>query len=365
MSNETIAFARAVFWILVPLIVLLPIRWSVVAYLVLVQFDLTGLSNYSTSSMGIENAIRVVAIPTLLLFRIRPIGSFSPSFAKLRQFWLLFTAYAGVAVLWSPYRLSGIKMFGYLYASCVLFIVFTTAWQKKWFSPKSLAVVVWFCLLFGIVQTCILGNYFGNVGVEDRFTSFTGAQSFAPFLLSLFVLLLFCCPRKTYFLVSAGGAGVGLILTGSRSVFLGFAWTWVIGGILAAIRSGKYLSLSLILKRVAIGGSSLACIGLLVLTALPGNRLNEMLAPIISRDTSLEDVGTFGWRFLLYQRELEQITNRGLTKLLVGSGTSSGADVVLEAGLYQEQNVDPNRSLHDEFLRSLYEWGLPGLLFLV
>jgi len=38
---------------------------------------------------------------------------------------------------------------------------------------------------------------------------------------------------------------------------------------------------------------------------------------------------------------------------------------VLDSGFFQQFNVDPNRAMHDEFLRSLYEWGLPGLLLLL
>lgn len=37
---------------------------------------------------------------------------------------------------------------------------------------------------------------------------------------------------------------------------------------------------------------------------------------------------------------------------------------MLDAGIDQEESVDPNRALHDEFLRSLYEWGLVGLFSL-
>ncbi|MGA2095406.1 MAG: O-antigen ligase family protein [Candidatus Acidiferrum sp.] len=365
MSNETIFVAQAAFWMLVPLLVFLPIRWSLVAYLLLVQFDLTGLSSYSASSLGVENAIRVVAVPTVLLFRVGPIRPFPPAFARMRQFWLLFTAYAGFAVLWSPYRLSGLKMFGYLYASCVLFVVFTAAWQNRCFTAKSLAVVVWFSLFFALVQTYVLGNDFGDAVLGDRFTSFSGAQSFAPFLLSLFVLLLLCGSWKASSLVSAAAAAVGLVLTGSRSVFLGFTWALVIAGILAAIRSGRRFSLSLLVKRAAFGGAAVVCIGLLVLNVLPDNRLNEMLAAVTTRNASLEDVGTFGWRYLLYEKEFDEIASRGFNRLFTGSGTSSGADFALETSLYREENVDPNRAFHDEFLRSLYEWGLPGFLFLV
>lgn len=362
---DSITVATAAFWILVSLIVLLPVRWSVIAYLVLVQFDLAGVDHSSLDSLGIVNAIRVVAVPTLLLFRMRPISPLAPNFSRLRNIWLLYMAYAAIAVFWSPYRIPALKMLGYFYAYSVLFLVFTNAWQRKWFNARSLAFVVWFSLFLGVVQTYLLGNEFGNPDYEFRFTSFTGAQSFAPFILSLCVLLLFRESWTLSVIATAIGASVGLLLTGSRSVFIGFVWIVLVGGIILAGRSGKKIDFGLIAKRAVVSGAILLCVGAVVLNALPGNRLNEALAASVTRNATVEDVGTFGWRYNLYQKTLMSLGERSLKELFVGSGTSSGATLVTEADIFLESEVDPNRALHDEFLRSLYEWGIPGLVLLL
>jgi O-Antigen ligase len=372
MSVETLIIARVAFWLLAALVVFLPARWSTVAFLLLVQFDLSGTASYTAESLGIENAIKVTLIPTILLWRIKEEISFDPHFARLRHIWLLFAGYACLAILWSPFKLSALKMLGYFYAYCVLFLVFTVAWRKRWFNARSLMIVLWCSLLFAFVQTYGLaneygsvGNFYGSIDYEFRFTSFTGAQSFAAFLLSIFVLLIFCEEWNLATFAAAAGATTGLILTGSRSIFLGFAWILVLSGVISAKRRGKVLSLGAVAKRMTIGAAVLLCVAALVLSVLPENRLNQMLSASVSSDRSLEDIGTFVWRFALYQKTLEELAHRRAATLLAGSGTSSAATLVLDTGFFQQSNVDPNRALHDEFLRSLYEWGAPGLFLLL
>jgi hypothetical protein len=372
MSSEVLLIARAVFWILAVLVGVLPIRWSIVTFLLLVQFDLSGEAFYSAESLGIENAIRVIAVPTLLLVRLRDEIDLEPHYARLRMIWLAFVGYALLATAWSPFKLSAVKMLGYLYAYSVLFVVFSIAWKKRWLTSSSLVLVVWLSLLFAVVQTYALGNPYGSLGTSDgsvdfefRFTSFTGAQSFAAFLLAMLALLIFCEEWNWATLSAAGGVTVGLLLTGSRSIFLGLCWVLLLSGVIFAKRRGKRLSLGRVAKRMAIAAVVLLCLAGLVLKALPENRLNQMFAASVSSDQSLQDVGTFMWRFALYQKTLEELAHRNIGKLLTGSGTSSAATLVLDTGFFQESNVDPNRALHDEFLRSLYEWGAPGLFLLL
>jgi len=86
---------------------------------------------------------------------------------------------------------------------------------------------------------------------------------------------------------------------------------------------------------------------------------------MVSHDTTFEDVGTFAWRYARYEMVLSDLTGHSFGRLMIGSGTSSAASLLIESDFYQEENVDPNRLVHDEFLRSFYEWGLPGLLLLI
>ena len=373
IGHESLAVARVLFWLFAAGTVLLPVRWAVISYLLLVQFDLTGAAFYSSEFLGWENAIKIVVVPTLLLLRLRPIDFGDSTISKLGQVWLCFAGYAAIAVLWSPYRLSGVKMLGYLYAYALLFVVFTIAWRRAWFTANSLMLVLWASLLFAVVQSYVLGNDYGSfsanvngtIDFEWRFTSFTGAQSFAAFLLCMLVLLLFRQRWNFPVIASAVGAIAGIVLTGSRSIFLGLAWVLLLGSVILAKRSGKKLNLAQVGKRMALTAALLIAVGAAVLHKLPENRLNQMLSAAATSDNSLQDVGTFVWRFTLYEKTVDELIHRSAKTLLVGTGTSSAADLVLQTGFFNEKNVDPNRALHDEFLRSTYEWGLVGLLLLL
>lgn len=373
IGHETLLVARLFFWLFAAGAMALAPRWAVISYLLLVQFDLTGSAFYSSEFLGWENAIKIVVVPTILFLRLRP--SFEPleaPIARLGRLWLLFAAYAAVAVLWSPYHLSGLKMLGYFYAYAVSFLVFTVACRNGWLRAGPLIFVLWASLFFAVLQTYVLGNDYGSfsamvngtVDFEWRFTSFTGAQSFAAFLLCLIVLLLFRERWSFSVLAACAGAIAGIVLTGSRSIFLGFAWVLLLVGVIRAKRAGMNLNLVQVAKRMIFAAVLLIGIGTAALYSLPENRLNQMLSAAVTSDNSLQDVGTFVWRFSLYEKTLDELIHRNAKILLLGSGTSSAADLVLQTGFFNQANVDPNRALHDEFLRTLYEWGIVGLALL-
>jgi O-antigen ligase len=221
--------------------------------------------------------------------------------------------------------------------------------------------VVWISLSGAIIQTYFLGNAFGSDEFQWRFTTFSGAQSFAPFLLSLLVLMLFQKSVSFFTFLTGFGAIAGILMTGSRSVFLGLLWVLIMYGIYSAVRSAKSVRIGMILGRMLVIGATMAVIVLAVVNLLPENRLNEMVAAVIEKNATVEDVGTFGWRFNLYQKTLDELVHRRIALLLVGSGTSSAASLVLNEGIFHEDNIDPNRAIHDEFLRATYEWGFLGL----
>lgn len=365
MNEKVMEIPTVLFWVLTCLTVLLPVRWSVVVFLFLVQIDLSALGSFFISSFGMENAIKVIVIPTLLLLRLRKEIHFDRLARKYLILWAVFAGYACLAILWSPYKLPAMKMAGYLYAYGVLFVVFTVAWQRGWFTPRKLMFVVWCSLAGAAIQSYVLGNAFGSDPFQWRFTTFSGAQSFAPFLLSLSVLLLF--QRRLSFTVfmTVSGAILGLLLTGSRSAFLGLLCALLIYGLFSLNRQGKKIHIGAIVKRAVLLAAVAAGVLIVVVHFLPDNRLNEMFSAAVERNATVEDVGTFGWRLSLYLKVLDELSHRGLAQLSVGSGTSSGAGLVLDEGIFREEDVDPNRAIHDEFLRALYEWGLPGLFGLL
>jgi O-antigen ligase len=365
MSATTFFVAQFCFWSLLTLVAILPVRYSVIAYLLLIQFDLNGAGNYSLGSLGIENSLKAIVVPAFLLWRAWPLDPLAPGCKTLCRLWLSLASYAALSILWSPYPLSAVKMAGYFFAYSILFLVFTSGWRRGWFRANGLILVTWCSLLIAVVQTYFLGNEFGNPEYESRFTTFSGAATFAPFLLSLLILLLFLEKWRFATIASAAAALIGLLLAGGRSVFVGFGWAAVLGGVAALLRSGKRISLLRIARRGAIGAAAIACLWLIIHEVLPENRIDEMVSAMITPGATVEEVGSLAWRLNVYQSALEALPGRGMTHLLLGSGTSSSATIVLEDKIDMEDRVDPNRALHDEFLRALYEWGAPGLALLV
>src|SRR5262249_35786411 len=71
-----------------------------------------------------------------------------------------------------------------------------------------------------------------------------------------------------------------------------------------------------------------------------------------------------GWRLGIYEEILERVGRRNTAQLIFGSGTSSGATLMLDRDSvnYEPDSVDANRVLHSEYLRALYEWGIFGLI---
>src|SRR2546423_1003984 len=264
IGHEALLIARLFFWAFTAGTVFLTPRWAVISYLLLVQFDLTGSAFYSSEILGWENAVKVIVAPTILFYRLRPIDFLNPNILKVARIWLLLAAYAAVAVLWSPFRLSAVKMLGYFYAYTILFVVFAAAWRRGWITAKALVFVLWASLAFAVLQTYVLGNTYGSfeaanavVDFEWRFTSFTGAQSFAAFLLCILAILLFRERWSFSILAACGGATIGILLTGSRSIFLGFAWILALAAVLFARHSGRRISLPSAAKRMALSLAAL------------------------------------------------------------------------------------------------------------
>jgi hypothetical protein len=365
MNAGDMVVPTLLFWILAVLSVCLRPRYGIIAYIVLIQFDLTGLAFYADSSLGWENAIKTVLIPTILLLRVRPLDLLPSAFSGARNFWLFLIGYAALAAAWSPYRLSAVKMIGYFYSYSIVFVIFAHAWRRRWLNTRSLIAIASISLLLGAVQTYVLGNPYGDVDHEGRFTSFTDAQSFAPFLICIVILLMLCAKRTVANWLTAGAATVGFVLTGSRSYFVGFAWVALIVGLSLGEQMRQRLSVSTILKGALAGGLVIGLLSALVVRSLPQNRLNELWEVATTRNDSIQDVQTFAWRLTIWGKTVQEITGRSVPGLLIGAGTSSGAVVAMESGYFEESNVDPNRCIHDEFLRSLYEWGAIGLLAFV
>ena len=168
------------------LAILLPPRWSLFSYILLTHVDLSGPMFDSTYSLGIENGIKIVIIPTILLLRFGWNPDWPPAWKRIGAVWITLFALAAITIFWTPYRLSAIKMEGYLYSYFVIFAVLVIAWRNRWIDARSVTLCIIAAFILALIQTYSMGNPFGR---EDettyaaRFTSFCSPQAFAAFML--------------------------------------------------------------------------------------------------------------------------------------------------------------------------------------
>jgi len=366
MSDFAGSVASVLFWTLAGVALIAPPRWALFSYLLLTQVDLSAADFASASTLGLDNAFRIVVIPTVLLLRLRSTAPAPVIRTAWSRWWLLFATYVAIASLWSPFPLSAFKMLGYLYCYSALFILFRRAWAQSWFSVRFVIANLGVALGIAAVQTYVLGDLASS---EGRLTSFDDPQNFAAYLISIAAIVLFAGKNESgvlrwFALVGAAGA---IVLTGSRYVLIGLAMLALLSFLRQWFEQGSGAKLSALAKRVAFVTAAILLLVTVLVHFAPENRLNELVDYAETSSSSYEDVGTFAWRVLIYQEAIDQILNRSALGLLLGSGTSSAGDVKVD--VYSKQfsieEVDANRSMHDEFLRALYEWGIVGLVLLL
>lgn len=371
MAAAAPAIVSALFWALTLAVIVAPRRWSLLAYLVVIQIDVSGPGWASPTAVGMENAIKIGLLPVILLARARG-APLSGRWGRPLQLWLLFTGYVALASLWSPYPLSAFKMVAYLVGYALVFLVFAHAWRVGVLDLRQVIAALWLSLGLAALQTYALGNPFGappkTIIEQARFTSFAPPQSFAAYLVAVGALLMagqgsMRTRRERAVLMATGGAtAFALLLVGSRYAFIGalglLGVTWMVR-LMARFRGGVgAVSVKPLLVATAM---ILSLVGVVAVVA-PQNRIFALRKLVAGEQINPQAIGTLEWRLVAYQTALDDIRRRDPLELLVGSGTSSGARVVLEfdAVAFPAGTLDPNRAMHNEFLRALYEWGIVG-----
>jgi hypothetical protein len=361
MADDALFVARLLFWVFAAGVFMLPMRWAFFCFILASHMDITSLSFTSASAVGFENTIRVAALPALLLLRTGFSPFKGPTWTLPQKLWLGLVAYAAISGSWSGFSLSAAKMVVYLIAYFVLYAIFCSAWANCWIDVAMMRLVAWCVIALAIFQTFVLGNVWG--GLEERFTSFSAPQYFAACLVALLAILVFSGERGLFHYSTCGALMLTIVLSGSRYVFISAVVLLVIASF--RVVSGREESLQwkpnvkkiLITLGLAVAGAAI------LVSYLPYNRLDELFTAVSDDDASVEDVGTFAWRLGIYQEILIRLEKRNGTELFFGSGTSSGADLMLnhDPDHYDKEGIDANRVLHSEYLRALYEWGILGL----
>ena len=90
----------------------------------------------------------------------------------------------------------------------------------------------------------------------------------------------------------------------------------------------------------------------------PHNRVADTINAVYEGNMRSTGVGTVMFRRDVYRRAFQAMAESSLIELTFGHGTSNGR--VLRGTLAHGVG-DPNRAVHNEWLRILYEWGGVGL----
>lgn len=365
MPEHTVFVVRILFWILTGGVLLLPPRWAIFCWLLSAHINLSGPHWPSATTIGWENTIRIIILPTILLMRVGIKSSFYSSFRLLPfRIWLLICLYAMLASLWSSFFLSALKQVGYLYAYSVGFLVLLIAWRKGIISSRIIEINIWFALGFAALQTLFLGNLFG--GIENRFTSFTSPQMFAEYLVAMLILVFFLPNfsfRKRFFYSIM--ILIQIVASGSRTGLLG-ALAILMVAFLIFLRRRT-------LQRVLIS-SGVILIGLILALSffyLPSSsqmskfRVSDLIS-VVKGQKSLSNIGTMSFRLNMWDATLHGIRSFSTFEYIFGRGTSSGGEVAVKSfSKYDPKTVDANRVIHNEYLRVFYEWGIFGSLVFI
>lgn len=355
---------QALFWLFAAGVLFLRPRWAVLCMLLAGNVDVIRPGFVATAGVGWQNAVETLILPVILFLRLTNFSMPKIKWGTPARLWGALTAYAALSILWSPFKLSGVKMVAYLSAWFILYVTFYLVWRRGLLDQKIVIGAVWGSLALACLQTYVAGDPFG--GLTHRFTSFTGTNSFAPFLMCLLALLLF----------SKGGVGilrtasilaclVGLVLVGSRYALIGAALLLFVRGLIKAkaLRRGGGLRLAPIMGGLAIAVLVFVGFRVVMAQAMPKSRLNQLLD--ITSKPQLADKGTFGFRLVMYAEVISRLSHRSALGWIFGTGTSSGGTILFPSSQRTYNNspasLDPNRTIHDEFLRAVYEWGLIGL----
>lgn len=345
--------ALVLYGVLFVVVLLAPLRWSLIAYLILTTIDLGSMN----ADIGLLNTAKAVVLPLYLLWRLRDCAGHGRVIVAPIA-WGLLTLYAAIAGSWSLYPMFALKLVGHMIALFLICMVFIRAAKGGYLTPNVVLPVAAGVLVLAALRSIFAPSFGGEI---ERFKSFSSAQSFAAFLVALFAVAL--CSKSARI-------AVRLLLCGILIIALTFDGSrlWMVGLVLSTIVALLISNVAVWFKVCMVGVSIVAvALGIaetdLVLNVLAreasSNRIVAAAVAGYRGDSKSYGLGTYRFRRELDLRAIAAIRNSGMRELIFGHGTSNSAE--LAGGL--ARNPDPNRIMHNEWLRVPYEWGIPGTLF--
>jgi hypothetical protein len=335
-----------------------PLRWSIIAYLLLSTIDF----HQGSESVGMLNTAKAIILPLYLLWRLRAYGGHQAiTLAPIA--WTLLIAYVAIAGFWSVFPVAAVKLVGHMTGSLLIGLMLIRATKPGYVTVRTAVAVAVGALALAIVCTWFEPHWAGNDG---RFSSFCTAQAYASFLAALYSIVL--CSRT---LPLNGRIGLAVIL--AAALIMNGSRLWTIGIVIATFIALLVSETRLWLK-ICSCGLAIALVALVVGSAdmviavisryAESNRIAAAITAAYEGDTRSSGLGTYRFRRGADAQEIAGIEDSSTSQLLFGHGTSNGC--LLVTGNRIKPGIDPNRLMHNEWLRVMYEWGfLGGILWLL
>ena len=329
-----------------------PLRWSIIAFLLLSNIDLGSLN----SSIGAMNTAKAMILPVLMLWRFRGYAGHE-KIAAAPIAWGLLIVYVAVASAWSQFPAFAIKLIGHLLGSLIICMMLIRATKGGYLTATTIIPVASGTLAIAAVHWFFLHDWGGET---ERFTTFAGAQSFAAFITALYCAALSLKSLRLAIRVPLCAIlFVSVLLNGSRIWIIGLLASTLVMIFASEVKSWiKVLTFGLTLIVGAVSTAEFDAIMDLVAHQAASNRIAAAITDAYGGNLKASGLGTYNLRHELYQRTVDSIESSSITQLVFGHGTCNGALITAT----MSKNPDPNRAMHNEWLRAIYEWGIVGLI---
>jgi O-antigen ligase len=344
--------ALAIFGVLFLIAAFGPLRWSIVAYLLLSTIDFS----QSSESIGMLNTAKGIILPLYLLWRLRAYGGHRKIILAPIA-WSLLVVYVAIAGFWSAFPIAALKLIGHMTGSLLICFLLIRATKAGLLNMRIAVPLAIGTLALGIICSAAESHWAGN---EGRFSSFCTAQAYASFLAALYCIVL--CSRTLPMFVriaTVATLAAALVLNGSRIWTIGIVIATFVALFVSEVRPCVKIwsgGLTIVLVAVVLGSAEAA-----IAVIAPYAESNRIAAAIIAAyqgDTRSDGLGTYRFRRGADAKELAGIEESSPFQLLFGHGTSNGS--LLVVGNRIKPGMDPNRLMHNEWLRVMYEWGILG-----
>lgn len=334
--------------------------WAIVLLTISSHIDLSGPTFDAQGSFGTLNILVSFVPPAALALRLGLLRArWTLSAVLLVAYIFTFLFHAGIPdnfVVGAVKYVAYIALFGLIGFSAIV-----VHRDFDLLRPVYLRTLTYAPLLLALLQSFALGGAFGTA--DGRFTSFSSPQSFALYCLGVAALALGSRIGLRIKLELVGVLFLAVLASGSRSALFGaviMGTIWLVGQAFSTRRGTALFAATASLFFFVVAALIVAYPELIAV-----GRSTDALRELLSGRGDLTTIGTFDFRTNVAATALSLIASAGTIQFFFGSGFGGAAMAVLQTGSRATiESIDPNRALHNEYLRVMLESGVLGTVLL-